>query len=316
MKIPRLLPSLTMLAFLPARGFADTPGAVEITCDVDRTQFRSAARTSPPDVTFRLWSDSDPGAPDSQIGPDYTIALSDLNVIKRYTDRYDGVGPRKTARIQAAIGSDASPVVLPVGGVAYLDLTVGSTTLGCDHAASGSTTARRRLQAVAFARESNHSETCETCESIASPVSARVAINSNHVIANSALTSLSWDAERWDTGCPGAGVFDGGAPSRLTACSTGKYLVFANITWNNFPTGYRFAGLRVNGAPPLIASQQTTADVTTNSDSSISTVIDLAAGDYVEVVVFQNNGTPVEVSPSSAPPASTAPAFGITKLHD
>ena len=57
---------------------------------------------------------------------------SAVAVFKRHADRYDGVKPRKTARIDAAIGSDGSPVLLPLDGIAWMDLTVGSTTLGCD----------------------------------------------------------------------------------------------------------------------------------------------------------------------------------------
>lgn len=318
MRMTRLMFAVGMLGVGSTLAFAEAPGSIEVVCDLDRTQFRNAARllSASDSVTFKLWSDDTPGAPDSQIGPDYTVPLSALNVIKRYTERYDHVTPRKSARVQAAIGTDLSPVLLPIDGVAYVDMMIGTTTLGCDHAATNSPSRRRRLHSVAFAQQAGHAGSCETCMAGTDPVSARVEINSSHFIADSALTAVSWDVEKWDAGCSGGGVFDSGSPTRLTACSAGKYLVFANITWNNFVAGYRFAGLRVNGGGRILASEVTAGDAITNSDSSLTTVVELAVGDFVEVVVFQNKGTPIEVSPGSAPPADTTPAFGMTKLHD
>jgi hypothetical protein len=281
---------------------ADVPGGIEIICEANRNEFRSAAQGQS-SVTFRLW-DAETGG--SQVGPDYIVPMAELVVEKVKADsKYDNVKRRPYGRIEATIGSDATPVDLGTGEV-WLDVRVGTTTLTCDEGKRVAVPpiappSRRRLQGVAFAR--------------GSPVSVRVEINSLHVIQDSTLTALSWDSERWDVGCPGAGLFDIATPSRLTACGTGKYHVFSNITWNNSASGYRFAGLRVNGAGQLIASQQTQGDAIANSDSSIGTVIDLVAGDYVEVVVFQNIGGPLEVSPASAPPANTSPGFGMAKLQ-
>lgn len=140
-------------------GIAAVPGGIEITCDVPRTKFRTAA-SGQTVVNFRLWSMASGG---SQLGSDYTVTTGSLAVAKRYTDKYDSVSSRKTARINAVIGSDGSPVLLPSDGQAYLEVQVGTSVFGCDLAASGSESTRRRLLSVAFARESSHSQTCETC---------------------------------------------------------------------------------------------------------------------------------------------------------
>lgn len=61
------------------------------------------------------------------------------------------------------VGSDGSPVLLPANGQAYLEVQVGTSLFGCDFAATGDPSIRRRLQSVPFAQESDHSDTCETC---------------------------------------------------------------------------------------------------------------------------------------------------------
>lgn len=302
---------------------ATPPDSLEVTCDVDRTAFRNAAGSATT-ATFRLWDAESGGL---QCGSDHVIAMDKILAQRPKGDKFDGQRPRKYLELHTVLGTagaSGAPVALCSDAETWIDVQVGTTTLTCDFSADPNSKQgvlpdapeRRRLQSVAFAKESNHSETCEVCGAISSPTSVRVEINSNHLIQDSTLTALSWDVEKWDTGCPGAGVFDGANPSRLTACSAGKYLIFSNITWNNSATGYRFAGLRVNGAGQSIASQQTQGDSTANSDSSITTVVDLVAGDYVEVVVYHNRGVPLEVSPASFPPANTSPAFGMVKLHD
>jgi hypothetical protein len=88
------------------------------------------------------------------------VPTANLAIFKRYTEKYDSVTKRKAIRINAVIGSDGSPVLLPANGEAWLDVTVGTTTLGCDYAATGGLTARRQLQSVPFTRECEHYMRC------------------------------------------------------------------------------------------------------------------------------------------------------------
>jgi hypothetical protein len=258
MTIRRSFLVLALLALSSKSATSAVPGSAEITCDVDRTQFRTAARVlqSTDSVTFRLWTDEDPSPPNTQIGSDYMVPLSALNVIKRYTDRYDHVSPRKSARIGAVIGSDGSPVVLPVDGIAYIDVTVGAATLGCDHAATASATQRRRVQAVAFAVESGHSETCEACDSVAPPLvpPAACAPDEKLVWTGSAfscepsLTCLFTSevgATPMSVACPagdhatgGGCQLSGGAPNEIHVSKPG----FAP-GGGGVPTGWECAGL-------------------------------------------------------------------------
>lgn len=333
MNVRRLLFALGSLVALVTPAFADAPGSIDVTCDVDRTQFRTAARSlsGSDTVTFRLWSDATPGAPDAQIGSDYTIALSALNVIKRYTDRYDHVTPRKSARVEAAIGSDESPVLLPVGGVAYVDLTVATTTLGCDNAATNSPTLRRRLQAAPFARESSHAETCDTCTTAGPPlvpgaacasnerltwsgtafvcspeISARVHFTSDLAIAGATLYVIDWDSERWDT----ASIHNTSVnPSRLTAPVEGIYQIFCSVWWDSGGSGGHFVHLRHNGGTYL-ASQAMPAYALGPilSGVTVNTVYRLAAGEYLECLVNSESASSVSAGGFSS-------EFGLVKLN-
>ncbi len=142
---------LAALAFVcvPLATRADVPGGLEVTCDLDRKTFRTAA-AGQSDVRFKLFPAPTGG---TQLGSEYTVPTSSLVVFKRYTEKFDSVSKRKSVRINAVIGSDGSPVLLPADGLAWMEVAVGTQTLGCDFAATGSATARRRLQSVPFARE-------------------------------------------------------------------------------------------------------------------------------------------------------------------
>jgi hypothetical protein len=153
------------------------------------------------------------------------VPAADLQVFKAFTEKFDSVNKRKSARIDARIGDDGNPVMLPANGVAWLVLEVGASTLGCDFAATASLTARRRLHSVAFSRESNHSETCETCTTAQGTrdVSARV-FNSADITVPDSVNSfyLSFDSEHWDTD----NIHDTTTnPTRLTAQTAGKYMI-------------------------------------------------------------------------------------------
>lgn len=264
---------------------ATTPGGIEVTCDVPRTgpvNFRSAA-VGQSSVTFRLHSDPTANA---QIGSDYVLATASLAVARRYTDKFDSVASRKAMRINAVIGSDGSPVTLPSNGVAWLEIAVGTQTFGCDFAATGNVTARRRLQSVAFARESSHSETCETCTG-AADISVRVLNSSNVPVPNSSDIALTFDTERWDTNS----IHDGVNPTRLTASTSGKYFIFGTAAFATNGTGSRTLKIVKAGGSPAELARQTVPGAATNPTYlSVATHFDMEAGSYVELVANQDRG--------------------------
>jgi hypothetical protein len=91
----------------------------------------------------------------------------------------------------------------------------------------------------------------------------------------------------------------------------GKYYIFANITWET-PIGSGLWGLRLQLNGKTVIAEQTMPNTAAQFriSMSVGTLYALAAGDYVEVQVFQNSGSPLLIRSIAA----TSPEFGMAKL--
>jgi hypothetical protein len=271
--------------------------------------FRSAA-SGQTDVKFKLWPAATGG---TQLGSDYVVPMTNLAVAKRYTDKYDSVKSRKAMRINAVIGTDGSPVLLPVDGQAWLEIMVGTTTLGCDFAATGNVTARRRLQSVAFSRESNHSETCETCTTAPPPVPVSARAHNvtvgNISIPNNTDTVVPLNAEQFDT----ANLHDTVVNNSQMIVPPGRYLIIGHVQFGengaSAGVGRRDVGIWVCGAANPSSSQRVPADMNLTR-ISVSEVYELPSGGCFEMKVFQDSGTSVDLATSSG----AVPVFAVVKL--
>lgn len=88
--------------------------------------------------------------------------------------------------------------------------------------------------------------------------------------------------------------------SRITipASMGGIYQLTAATQWAVSATGNRITFLQVNGVTPLVGS--TVAGVAGNSlQQNVTAVVSLAAGDYVELIVFQSSGGNLTTTNSS-----------------
>jgi hypothetical protein len=83
--------------------------------------------------------------------------------------------------------------------------------------------------------------------------------------------------------------------TRVTAPRSGIYQVSAGVTWTNNTTGTRFLGLRVNGSGDLTAAASRVPAIADIPHQSVSTLIALGEGDFVEAVVVQNSGSELNV---------------------
>jgi hypothetical protein len=121
-------------------------------------------------------------------------------------------------------------------------------------------------------------------------------------------TSLTFNSERWDTADLHETATNSG---RLKAPAAGKYYIFANITWES-PIGTGLWGLRLQLNGKTVIAEQTLPNTAAQFriSMSVGTLYALAAGDYVEVQVFQNNGNPLLIRSIPA----TSPEFGMAKL--
>ena len=131
-----------------------------------------------------------------------------------------------------------------------------------------------------------------------SDISARVYNDATQSIANATLTTLVFDQTRYDTDDlhePGSN------PGRLTVPTGegGKYIVTGNVAWASNATGNRVVRIYKEGSDILVENINLggTAGVLY---MTVTTQIDLAATDYVELQVEQNSGGALNVNASSS----------------
>lgn len=105
-------------------------------------------------------------------------------------------------------------------------------------------------------------------------------------------TTLTFDDERFDT----ADVHGSTDPTRLTAPRDGIYIVTANISWaGTNAAGARELAIRRNGTAIILRDVVQPVAGGNTSEQAVSTVTSLASGDYVEVVLRQNSGAPLQI---------------------
>lgn len=122
--------------------------------------------------------------------------------------------------------------------------------------------------------------------------SARVYHSVAQTIPHNTWNNLAFNSERWDTD----GIHDTVTNnSRLTCQTAGKYLVIANVNWESNTTGQRIVAIRYNAGGTRYGQvlQQATSFYAPNQ--VVSTIVEMAVGDYVEVGVFQNSGGNLDV---------------------
>ena len=108
---------------------------------------------------------------------------------------------------------------------------------------------------------------------------------------------LLFDSERFDTASLHRIDADSG---RLTAPIAGAYLMTTNVAWDVDPTpsGAREVSIRKNGTTVVARAAQgdsSTLATTDTSDQSLTTIVRLNAGDFVEVFVRQSSGAALDV---------------------
>ena len=138
-------------------------------------------------------------------------------------------------------------------------------------------------------------------------IGARVFNNANISIPNAANTTLTFNSERFDTdSIHNVGV----NPSRLTANTAGKYIIKAQVEWARVAgLGFRQMVLVLNGITN-IGAERWHPPANELVWNNISTTYELSVTDYVEIVVHQTSGGPLD---SFAGP-NIAPEFMMQKI--
>jgi hypothetical protein len=123
-------------------------------------------------------------------------------------------------------------------------------------------------------------------------------------IANATLTALTFDSERYDTDSMHSTVSNTG---RITFTTAGVYNLTFNGVFASNATGYRVASFRLNGTTYIGYFSQ----MAVSGDSTylnVTTQYKFAAGDYIEVVVYQTSGGAlnIQVAANYSPEVSAA----------
>jgi hypothetical protein len=259
------------------------------------------------EVAFKSLGSADLGVSSvgsSEVAPDSLGALD--------------LAPDSVGASEVAAGTIGSAEIVD-GGVANADLAANSVTgsnvfpssltgadilasslTSSDIAADTLTAADIAASAVGSSEVANGS--LGTAEFASSIPAVHVTRTISQGVSDGTLTTLNFNSERYDT----AGMHSTSSNiARLTAPVTGIYEVSVNVVWSIFATDENVLQLRKNGST-FIA----TGTASNNNANSISTMVRLVAGDYVEALASQFSGSTRSIQ--RVP--ETSPEFSMTWL--
>lgn len=111
-------------------------------------------------------------------------------------------------------------------------------------------------------------------------------LSGNPSIPNNVTTNISWDSVAFSAG----GIWSAGNPTRLTAPTTGKYLVFVNIEWRSNSTNLRNISITRTGGGVSQYPLQSQGATGGKSNVCGKLLINLSATNYLEIGAFQSSG--------------------------
>lgn len=119
---------------------------------------------------------------------------------------------------------------------------------------------------------------------------ARVYRTTNQSISNTTVAAIAFDAERYDTDSYHSTVSN---TSRITIPTTGYYRVGATVAWTSSSSGMRLIALELNATTDIAQDARTSVNPGAGSFQTRHTVscdYYFTAGDYIELVVYQDSG--------------------------
>jgi hypothetical protein len=125
--------------------------------------------------------------------------------------------------------------------------------------------------------------------SLSQQVSARVYRSTVQSIPNATWTAVSFDTVSYDNG----GQWSVGVPTRLTCQQAGTYVISGHIALALVAGGaYRAVGIYLNGTIQIALTDISNVTLVAAGQPliSVSTVVRLQAGDYIELKVYQDSG--------------------------
>jgi hypothetical protein len=124
-------------------------------------------------------------------------------------------------------------------------------------------------------------------------VGARVYNSAAITLTSGASTALTFDSERYDYDNIHSTVTNTG---RLTATTAGIYHISGHARFDVNATNQRFILIRLNGSTTIANQTAQALAGSLNTALTVSTIYELAAGDYVELLAYQNSGGNLDVT--------------------
>jgi hypothetical protein len=219
--------------------------------------------------------------------------LQDTNAVEVYNGTSwvnvgnDGDITEVQAGVGISIASGTGPIPVITNSSTDLITTAGDLLYGT----AADTMARLGIGTVGQVLQVNSGATAPEWATPAAGTPAFVGCQAKSTvsptISNNTTTALNWDSENFDTDGFHSTVTN---TSRMTipAGKGGKYLVTAKAQWDNNSTGARDFYIYKNGAAEI--TTRLTAS-TQSPSSTITSVLDVVATDYLEIYCKQNSGS-------------------------
>ncbi len=114
---------------------------------------------------------------------------------------------------------------------------------------------------------------------------AKVSVAANQAIATATVTAVTWDSPAdYDTSV----FYAAGQPTRLTAPAAGTYSVAMAAQFDVNAVGIRVFAITHNGT--IVAAMNDIGNAAWYVGGVVTADVPMAAGDYVEAVVYQSSG--------------------------
>ena len=144
--------------------------------------------------------------------------------------------------------------------------------------------------------------------------SVRVYSATNLSVANNNLTLLNFANERWDPNNMHAQTSPNYSRLTVGTGQQGRYYIFASVQFAANANGQRMIVIRLTrgGVTTILVSETRNNSGSLAAALTASTVYNLAVGDYVELLAWQNSGVALNAQLA----ANYSPDFGMIRLGD
>lgn len=193
-----------------------------------------------------------------------------------------------------------------------IDKVAGFSDLSFDGIAlpANSRAEKGKLLFDRFHKKFQHSENGRNFVDVQPHERARVYITPGPTaIPTGAITALTFNTVRYDCLDDVDLIWSATAPTRLTARYAGNYSIGACIRWAPDAVGQRLLAIRINGGARIVQSLLPNNGAAFNLDQNVSADWEMNPTDYVECVVFQDTGAPLNVLTTT----SWSPEFWIKR---